>query len=336
MQHCSWAKASKEIVVAPEYEKRIFCIAWEDVPGHATRSTVYDDPNHMLQSHAARGEHHMSAKRAGGSATRMFYSDDFFESRRLVEFDMGRDAKGFIGLGPSKKYLVTALRDAQSGGAGGSGDEMTMFVSIDGNEWSKARFPHGHGLRENAYTVVDSTLHSLVVDVLDGAGSQTGVLFTSDSTGTQFVKSLEGTNRNRDGIVDFEHLTGIEGVGLANTIGNAADMSGEEKFVKTMITFDDGKLARDGFPMLSRSSRFCAETEADLLITISGSRWNFLQAPDTDVDGKRVHCDTSDLVSLQSCCIRPTISVSASDSFSLANITTEALLAAPLLGHHDA
>ncbi|PWN53321.1 Oligoxyloglucan reducing end-specific cellobiohydrolase [Violaceomyces palustris] len=260
VMHCSWAKATKDFDVHADAMNRIFCIAWEDASSTA-RSTVFDDPSHLLSKRSEddsvkfskRGE--MSNRRAAQGTTRMFQSDDFFKTKRLVEFDMGRDARSFVGLGPSRKFLVTALRDIQSSTGGNDGEEMALFVTKDGIKWNKAKFPHGHGLRENAYTIVDSTLHSLVVDVLD---TDTGSLFTSDSTGTQFVKSLEGTNRNSRGIVDFEHLANIDGVGLANIKAE------KDSAIRTMITFDDG------------------------------SRWQPVKAPKVDASGKRVNCNVDD------------------------------------------
>ncbi|CAO1629918.1 unnamed protein product [Parajaminaea phylloscopi] len=249
--HCSWAKATPEIQVSQDHLKRIFCIAWEDSPNGRRSSSLLDDPSHIIRSDPHT--RHAISPRAS-APTRLFYSDDFYKSRKLVELDMGRDAKNFVGLGPSKRYLVTALRDAQgSSGTSPRGEEMALFVSKDGDRWLKAKFPHGHGLRENAYTIVDSTLHSLVVDVLDGQGSSTGVLFTSDSDGVHFVKSLDKTRRNSRGIVDFEHLENIEGVAIANVIADDSPSGRlENQKVRSMITWDDG------------------------------SRWAYIRAPKTD------------------------------------------------------
>ncbi|KAN0063715.1 vacuolar protein sorting/targeting protein PEP1 [Thecaphora frezii] len=232
-KHCSWAKATKDMAVHPDAMKRIFCIAWED----ASQMSKW--------------------KRATpiAATTRLFESDDFFKTRKMVDLGLGRNARSFAGLGPSKKFLVTALRENQ-----GANDSpgMVLYVTRDGVKWEKAQFPHGSELHENAYTVVDSTTHSLMVDVVDTLGSDTGVLFTSDSTGTRFVKSLEGTHRSSRGLVDFEHLQNIEGVGLANV---KVDSDGS---TRTVITFDDG------------------------------SHWHPLRAPSVDAAGKRIGCDPND------------------------------------------
>lgn len=240
--HCTWAKSSKDVQVKAEHLKRIYCIAWEDsaTGSHPKRSHIFDNPTHLLSARSIDRE--LQRRAAPGSPTRLFLSDDYYQSKKMVEFDMGRDAKDFAGFGASKRYLVTALRDIQGSTGGSVGTAMALFVSKDGDEWKKAKFPHGAGLTEGAYTIVEGTTHSLVVDVLDTTlGGKTGTLFTSDSEGVYFVKSLEGTSRNAMGIVDYEHLANIEGVSLANVQADV-NMGGSEHGTgtKTMITFDDG------------------------------------------------------------------------------------------------
>ena len=119
-----------------------------------------------------------------------------------------------------------------------------MYVSLDGNTWSHAKFPHGSSskLFENAYTIVESTTHSLAVDVLTHTRSTVGTLFVSNSNGTHFVESLKNTNRNDVGYVDFEDILGVEGVGIANVVENAEDVDGrgQTKRLGSVITFDDG------------------------------------------------------------------------------------------------
>ena len=121
---------------------------------------------------------------------------------------------------------------------------MLLYVTVDTNTWAKAQFPHASSakLRENAYTIVESTTHSLAVDVVLQDKSSIGTMFVSNSNGTFFVESLKDTNRNDMGYVDYEKLYGVDGVGLANVVSNAKDVEGRgaQKQLKTMITFDDG------------------------------------------------------------------------------------------------
>lgn len=148
-----------------------------------------------------------------------------------------------MALGVVSKFLVAAVRDLIS--APGVGSEMILYVSLDGHTWSQAKFPHGSSskLFENAYTIVESTTHSLAVDVLTHTRSTMGTLFVSNSNGTYFVESLKNTNRNEVGYVDFEDVLGVEGVGLANVVANAqeVDSIGARKRLQSVITFDDGE-----------------------------------------------------------------------------------------------
>jgi len=122
---------------------------------------------------------------------------------------------------------------------------MLLYVTVDGKIWAKAHFPHATSarLKENAYTIVDSTKHSLAVDVVLQEVSSIGTLFTSNSNGTFFVESLKDTNRNRRGFVDYERIYGVDGVGIANVVANAKDVEGHgaDKRLKSYATFDDGQ-----------------------------------------------------------------------------------------------
>ncbi|KAJ4189012.1 vacuolar protein sorting/targeting protein PEP1 [Fusarium falciforme] len=70
-----------------------------------------------------------------------------------------------------------------------------------------------------------------------------GVIFTSNSNGTYFTENIPYTNRNIKGHVDFEKISGIQGIFLVNTVENGKDVdeSGAEKVVVTQTTFDDGR-----------------------------------------------------------------------------------------------
>ncbi len=208
IEHCMWAKATPEMEIPADRLKRVLCIGVSD-----------------------------ATEEGGRVARRLYYSDDFFTSHKLVTLDAGRDPKDFIGIGPSKRYLITALRDhASRSGRAGGGSSTVLFVSTDGEKWQKARFPHGNEIRESGYTVVSATDHSLVVDVKEkdiASGHSFGSLFTSSSDGVEFVKSLDFTHQNKHGIVDYEHLENVDGVMLAN-------VEASKDKLQSRISFDDG------------------------------------------------------------------------------------------------
>lgn len=176
-----------------------------------------------------------------------------------------------MALGIVSKFLVAAVRDLVSNPTGAIGaSEMILYVSLDGHTWSHAKFPHGSSSRllENSYTIVESTTHSIAVDVLTHSQATLGTLFMSNSNGTYFVESLQNTNRNAFGFVDFEDVYGAEGVGLANFVDNAqevdkGDWGHERKKIKSVITFDDGR------------------------------SWGPIPAPSTDAAGNAITCDKS-------------------------------------------
>ncbi|KAL6301716.1 hypothetical protein BKA93DRAFT_738184 [Sparassis latifolia] len=199
------------------------------------------------------------------SSSRLFSSTDFFESEMKVEeLGIGKNARGVLAFALVSKFAVVALKDLSPG----NNNEMLLYVSVDTRTWAKARFPHASSarLRENAYTIVESTTHSLAVDVLLQDQSTIGTLFVSNSNGTFFVESLKDTNRNEMGFVDYENLYGIEGVGLANIVSNAEEVEGRNtpKRLRTKITFDDGRT------------------------------WSRLMPPSYDNEGRRIQCNPAD------------------------------------------
>ncbi|WWC63338.1 uncharacterized protein I303_105938 [Kwoniella dejecticola CBS 10117] len=241
---CLFARSSDAFVNAPE--SLIFCVA-------------FDESNKSGGMHSVK-------------ESRLYSSEDWFDTKKFVDLGIGKKARGVVGLGVVSKFMVAALKVTEGDARRASGgDPMHLYVSTDGKTWRQTQFPHSAlpDLKENAYTVVESTTHSIAVDILTSPSANIGTLFVSSSEGTYFVEALPDTNRNDYGIVDFEQLIGLEGVGIANVVSNREEVVGwgESKKIKSKITYDDG------------------------------SSWRFLKAPQTNMDGDDWSCNTADLES---------------------------------------
>ncbi|KAG6039311.1 hypothetical protein E4U41_002980 [Claviceps citrina] len=181
---------------------------------------------------------------------RLTVSDSFFAvaNKHIQEFepnvDTNKGVTGSLNLAVVKKYILVATSSPRS-------DEMSLYVTDDTLKWHRAMFPkddnhdHSHRINQGAYTVLESTNYSIQVDVMASHPSRPmGVLFTSNSNGTYFTENVPYTNRNTRGNVDFEKISGIQGIFLVNTVHNGAEIlkkKKKEKKVVTQITFDDGR-----------------------------------------------------------------------------------------------
>ena len=179
---------------------------------------------------------------------RLAVSDDYFENEEEPVLEGDRTVQGIINIAVVKGFLVAA---ASAKGT----DELAMYVTDDAKTWHRAIFPNDHRLEEDAYTILESTNYSIQVDVMTTTAlNAMGVLFTSNSNGTYFTRNIEHTNRNFKGIVDFEKVSGIQGIVLVNVVDNWEDVEKNamaKKKLKSKISFDDGRIfnpltTRDG------------------------------------------------------------------------------------------
>ena len=169
---------------------------------------------------------------------RLAVSDDYFNHEHEPLLDGDRTVQGIINIAVVKGFLVAA---ASAKGT----DELALYVTDDANTWHRAIFPNDHRLEQDAYTILESTNYSIQVDVMTTTAlNAMGVLFTSNSNGTYFTRNIEHTNRNLRGIVDFEKVSGIQGIVLVNVVDNWEDVEKSvmaKKQLKSKISFDDGR-----------------------------------------------------------------------------------------------
>ncbi len=180
---------------------------------------------------------------------RLLISDNFFSAKSgdpkgtIQEFEPdlnnGNTVQGAVNIAVVKKYILVATTSKNT-------DEMALYVTGDTIHWHRAVFPQDHRLDEEAYTVLESTNYSIQVDVMTSTrkAQPMGVILTSNSNGTYFTRNVEHTNRNHRGNVDFEKVSGIQGIFLVNQVDNWEEVAQSQlaqKKIKTKITFDDGR-----------------------------------------------------------------------------------------------
>ncbi|KAI3331859.1 Oligoxyloglucan reducing end-specific cellobiohydrolase [Xylariaceae sp. AK1471] len=172
---------------------------------------------------------------------RLYISDNYFKDKKEANLKGNGPVQGVVSLAEVKKYLLAAVSSPNSA-------ERALFVTDDTKVWHRAIFPQDHPLIEAAYTVLESTNYSIQIDVRTSKqrSNPMGTLLTSNSNGTYFTRNIEHINRNLQEYVDFEQVTGIQGIFLVNQVDNweevEKDKNGDAtKKIKTLITFDDGR-----------------------------------------------------------------------------------------------
>jgi hypothetical protein len=167
---------------------------------------------------------------------KLLVSDDFFEHTHEPELSKGRTVTGVINVAPVKGFIVAAAKVPGS-------QELALFVTKDTDTWHRAEFGD-HQLKEDAYTILESTNYSIQVQVTPDHDLPIGALFSSNSNGTYFRRIFDHVHRNERGIMDFEKLENIQGTFLINEISNWEELQKEQTrgmVLKSKLTIDDGQ-----------------------------------------------------------------------------------------------
>ncbi|KAI9596915.1 hypothetical protein BDF19DRAFT_437196 [Syncephalis fuscata] len=208
-QQCIWARSTPNTSLAPV--KTILCI---EVVSSLSKSKV----------------HHQLVR-----------SDNLFSSREVVklETNSGKHViQSAISLGATEGFIVMAGNDVIS-------NDVQLWVTQDTHTWARAHLPSGIGIKDNDYTILESSAHSLNVEVAsehqkNNQDERHGTLLSSNSNGTFYTISLPYTSRSAiTGKVDYERVANVEGIALANTV-DALSKTEANSHIKTKITFDDG------------------------------------------------------------------------------------------------
>lgn len=184
--------------------------------------------------------------------TQLVSSEDWFATK---QYPFGN----VVNFATMSEYIVVAEKiDKDS-------PYLKIDASIDGVKFADARFPTNLANSSSAaYTVLDSSTHSIFLHVtVNGkAGQEYGTIIKSNSNGTSYTLSLSDVNRNEAGYVDFEKISSMEGVAIANVVANteAIDDGSMSKEIQSRITHNDG------------------------------AQWDIIEPPKKDADGKDYEC----------------------------------------------
>lgn len=146
-------------------------------------------------------------------------------------FIYSKDTKNFItalknilNYTTSSAYLAVVVKD----------EKNTLYISKNGEEFAPAKLPYNG--EPKGYTIMKGLSSSLFLDI--ATSSTTGNLVFSNWNGTVYKESLNNLFKDSTtGVTDFERISGVEGVLIANIL------DGEAK--KSKISLDDGETWND-------------------------------------------------------------------------------------------
>ncbi|KAJ3107690.1 vacuolar protein sorting/targeting protein PEP1 [Phlyctochytrium bullatum] len=141
-----------------------------------------------------------------------------------------------VGFAISYEYMVAAVGNPEN-------SDLHLKVTTDGINWKQAEFQDGKKITEVGYTLLDSGTGAIFLEVFTSRtqNEEYGTLYKSNAAGLDFEVVQKNLNQDHVGFVDFEKMLGIDGIAIANTVANTADVHvTKSKKIQTFITFNDG------------------------------------------------------------------------------------------------
>lgn len=206
----------------------------------------------------------------------LYYSDDFFVSKKLA---LHKGNKFII----SQKYLFVAQVEDQEN------QEVTLMVS-------DSRLPEYHfknvklplSLKEHSYSITDTSEDSVFLMVNHaGEDARYGHLYISDVTGVNYSLSLRYNLMSNKYYSDIDKVEGLEGIYLANRI----DPTFMKENKKQVIDVSRNPMGDTKQVRAIQNEDASYLNYVQTIVTFNkGSQWNYLAAPQRDVDGKLIEC----------------------------------------------
>lgn len=226
---------------------------WNDLQENVQKCTYVNDLTSTKSDKLIYCEKLYSGD-GGESKMKLIWSTDYFNNVETA-------FSNILGFALEHEFVIVATINPD--------DSLKAYVSVDGTTFAEAKFPPNFKIvKQQAYTVLESITHAMFVHVTTNSLPETayGSILKSNSNGTNYVDSVDYVNRNAEGYVDFEKMSGLEGVAIINVVTNPDKaVQGSTKVLKSKITHNDG------------------------------GEWSYIIPPQKDSEGKKFECPGSSL-----------------------------------------
>lgn len=179
---------------------------------------------------------------------------------------------------------------------------VSLVLSSDGgHRWHTAELEYPL-MSQHSYTILDTSNDAIFLHVNhNGEGAKWGNVYLSNAIGTNFSLSLPHNRRDANGKCDFEKLTSMEGVYIANYYENTQQLEmyqhhkdeasmGQDISGRT----DHGYEANHEFEE-DGAGTAPPDPEIRTVMTFDrGASWEYLQPPSFDALGNKIECHSND------------------------------------------